>query len=284
MTLSALYENTPWERLGPIAVWMGLVGLAVSVAPRRDVARDRGGSLAVAHLASLRALSAALVTVGLPFAVLWQRAHETYPHAFGTVVALVGVVFGVQGVAIGAARRRDPRWRWALSYGFLTATTAAAVALAALSRTIIAEGQVTAMVVALGFLLAGVAASLVETAMLAEGLRSELARHACTIGTLVGLAVLLAWQLPVVQFVEQARIDAIHPVHGSLYAFLAGLVAGVLTREMHHRWGAGAAVVAFVTAALSGYLLQSWFGVAVATIGISVALTLSSHRSEASVR
>lgn len=276
MTEPALYENTPWERLGPTAVGLGIAGLAVSAALRRAVARDADGSQAVEDLAPLRALSAALVTVGLPFALLWERAHETYPHAFGRVVALVGVALGVQALGLGAARYHDRRWRWAVSYGLLTATTCAAVALAAFSRTIIAEGQVTAMVVAIGFLLSGVVASLVETTIPARGDGNEVLRRACTLATLVGLATLLAWQLPVVQFLDRTRLDTIHPIHGSLYAFLAGLTAGMIAKEMRYRWGAMVVVISFASAAVAGYLLQAWFGLAVTTIGVSVALALRS--------
>jgi hypothetical protein len=271
MTLPALYENTPWERLGPAAVWLGLAGLVMSVVLQRAVVRGGESPPAVGQVAPLRALSAALATVGLPFALLWQRAHDTYPHAFGRVVAVVGIVFGVQALTIGAALHRDPRWRWALSYGLLTATTAAAVTLAAFSRAIIAEGQVTAMVVAIGFLISGVAASLVQ-AIVQVGYGRETVRRVCTLATLVGLAALLAWQLPVVQFIDRARMDAIHPIHGCFYAFLVGLAAGALVNRRNHGWGASEIVVACVTAALAGYLLQSWFGVAVTTIGISVAL------------
>jgi hypothetical protein len=275
VTVPALYENAPWERLGPAAIWIGLAGLALSVAMRRAVARSGERSFGVEHVAPLRTLSGALITVGLPFAVLWQRAHDTYPQVFGRVVAVVGIVFGVQALAIGAALYRDPRWRWALSYGLLTAATAAAVAVAAFSHTIIAEGQVTAMVAAIGFLLSGVAASLVA-GVLAGRLENAPVRRACTGATLVGLAALVTWQLPVVQFVEGAQTGTVRPIYGSVYAFLAGAAAGALVNERRHRVSASVIIVANVTAVLVGYRLQSWFGLAVAALGIGVALTLRS--------
>ena len=270
-----LYENTPWERLGPIAPWVGLAGLVMGMLLRRGIGRGAGASGAADRFGPAPVLSAALITVGLPFALLWSRAHDTYPHAFGRVIVVVGAALGVQAVIVGAAHRRDRRGRWALAYGLLTTTTCAAVAVAAFSRRIIAEGQVTAMVVAIGFLIAGVIASLVDATILAAGQRNDVVRRACSLLTLAGLSTLVAWELPIVQFFDRTRVDAIHPIHGSLFAFLAGFVAGSFARVMSRRWGASAVAVAFVTAALAGYLLQSWFGAAMAALGISVALVLS---------
>lgn len=227
-----------------------------------------------AKLGPFGALAAALGTVGLPFGILWPQAHAAYPHAFGRVMALVGIAVGVQAMIVGTARRNDPRWRWVRASGLPTAATCAAVAIAALSRHIIAEGQVTAMLAAVGYLLAGVVASLVETATFAAGVRSAVLRRAAAVAALIGIAAALTWRFPVVQFFDRLQADAMHPVHGGLYAYLAGIVSGLFATTIRDRWGVPAVTVALLFAIIVGYLAQSWFGAAVTMTGLGVALAL----------
>jgi len=216
----------------------------------------------------MRALTAALVTVGLVFALQWERVHDSYPAAFGWVVAVVGIAAGLLAVVLGLARRHDARQRWLVSYGTLTATTCAAVAVAALSHTIIGEGQVSAMLVAPGLLCCALAASAVDVALARA---SDVVRRACSFGTLIICVAFLSWRLPVVQFSDPARSDALYAVHGSAYAFLAGVAAYVFASRMRQRPSKG---VVLALMALAGYPLQGWFGVVIVTVGISVAVAL----------
>ncbi len=230
-----------------------------------------GSSFITEDLLPLKALSATLATVGLPFVLLSQRAHEVHPYAFGRLFVWLAVIAVVLALIVGVVRDRHPRWRWLPSYGMLTASTCLAVALAAFSHTIIAEGQVTAMVVPVAFLGASFVATIVSTTMLVAGYGSRSVRRACMATTLVGLSILLASQLPVVQFLDGGRGNAIYPIHGALYAFLAGLLAERLAEVVRPTWGLAPGVAILAAAGIAGYMLQAWFGSAIGFLGANVA-------------
>lgn len=227
-------------------------------------------------LAPLSALAGALMAVSLPFAFLWRQAHDIKPELFAAVMAVVGLLAVVVAVAVGVGRRV----RFAvLTFCALTATASAATTMAAMSPAFIAEGRVTAMLVAPGFLLAAMVGSAGDAGARAAGVRSASVTRLLALSLLVVGSWLVAWRAPVVQFVDPFRVDAVYPIHGAWYSLLAGLAGGLVARPVRRQWGSLVATVPLVAAAIVGHSTQAWFGVAIAAVGISA--TLAPAREEA---
>lgn len=264
MEIDGMYENTPWERLSLVAPWVGLGALLVAlillfmVRGRTDInaigIRRIGWWLAPA--------GASLLKLGALFAIFWRPAHDTYPHAFGRMALLTGGGALIIGIVL-ALFKLIP-WRAAILYGGATAASCAAAAISAFSHSIIAEGQVTAMVVPVGFVFALVLAIIIS----AVRYRDPIPRATILGITFLILAIFIAYKLPVVQFRDGGASSEIYPVTGSLYALLAGVFAGIVSRVGPTWWLAPAAILA----AAAGYVTQVEFGVAIAALGLAIAI------------
>lgn len=166
--------------------------------------------------------------------------------------------------------------------GALAAAACAATIIAAASGAFIAEGRVAAMLVAPGFLLVCVIAAAAGAGLRKLGVRSVQLRHLCALLLLVIGTWLVAWRLPVVQFIEPARVDALYPVHGAWYAFLAGVAGALVARAARWRWRLLAAMASLLSAGYLGHAAQGWFGVAITALGVCATLSVPATRNEES--
>jgi len=220
-------------------------------------------------VAPLVSLSGALLVIGLPFALQWERAKGTDPTSFGNIVAMFMLVALVLAFIAGTS---VPRWRGKLvSLGLLIVATGSAVVIASRSGTITAEGVFTAMLLPVGLLAAGVLASLVD-AGLARRVRSPDIRSLVVLATLVPSSAAVAWRLPVVQFISSARAGDIHPVQGSWLAFVGGVAAGAIGGPAWSRARWHWSMVLIPAAGVLGYTLQASFGTALAMLGVCVVM------------
>ena len=220
-------------------------------------------------MAPLASLCGALLIVGLPFVVQWERAKAIDPSPFGNVVATFVLVALVLAFVAGASVRR---WRGRLvSFGLLSVAAGLAIVIAARSDSITAEGILTAMLLPVGLLAAGVVASLVDAGLTRRVERADV-RTLMVMVTIVALSAVVAWRLPVVQFMSNARGGAIHPVQGSWLAFAGGVAAGAIAGQVwpRERWSWNSLLIP--VALMLGYTLQASFGAVLAMIGVGVAL------------
>ena len=219
-------------------------------------------------LAPLASLVGALAVTGLPFALQWERAKGTDPASFGHVVAALVVVTLVPAFIAGASVRR---WRGRLlSFGLLSVAAGLAIVIAARSVSITAEGVQTAMLLPVGLLAAGVGASLVDAGLVRITERVHL-RTLLVLVTLAVLSAIVAWRLPVVQFMAGTRGE-IHPVQGSWLAFAGGVMAGAITGPVWGRSRWHWSMLLVPAAIVLGWMLQAPFGAALAMLGVGVVL------------
>ena len=220
-------------------------------------------------MAPLVSLFGALVVIGLPFAVQWKRASGTEPASFGRIVAAFVITALVLAFVAGASVRR---WRGRLiSFGVLIVAAGSAVVIAARSGTITAEGILTAMLLPIGLLVAGIVASFIGTGLARTSMLVGV-RWLLVIATLALLSVAVASRLPVVQFMTGARSGGIHPVQGSWLAFAGGIAAGAIVGPVlwRSRWHWSMLLVPAAVAL--GYTLQASYGVALAMLGVCVVM------------
>lgn len=264
MEIDGMYENTPWERLSLVAPWVGLGALIAAAILlwilRRRTDEDAEGARHIAWW--LAPAGASLATLGTLFTILWRPAHATYPYPFGRAALWTGGIALVIGI-VAAALRIIPRHA-ALLYAGATAASCAAAAISAFSHSIIAEGQVTAMVVPVGMMFALVIAITIA----AISYRKPAERAAILALTFAVLATFIALKLPIVQFRDGGASSEIYPNSGGLYAVIAGIVAGIASRVGPLWWLAPAVILS----AAVGYVAQMWFGIAMALLGVVIAL------------
>lgn len=214
-------------------------------------------------------LCGALLVVGLPFVVQWERAKGVDPAPFGNVVAAC-VVIALGLAFVAGARVR--RWRESLvSLGLPSVAAGLGIVIAARSDSITAEGILTAMLLPVGLLAAGVIASLVDAGFARLTVRASV-RSVLVMAALAVFSVAVAWRLPVVQFMHDAPGGGIHPVQGSWLAFAGGVAASSIAgpRWWCSRWHWS--MVLMPAAVVLGYTLQSMYGVALALLGMSVVM------------
>jgi len=167
-------------------------------------------------------------------------------------------------VASAIAALRLLPWRAAVLYGVSTAAACGAAAVSAFSHSIIAEGQVTAMVVPVAFVCAAVGAGIVS----AIWYRDVVSRLIALGMSFAILAFAGAWKLPVVQFRDGGASTDIYPVTGSALALFAGVIAGLAPRIGPTWW----IIPGLALAGAAGYVVQMWFGMAIAAVGVGLAL------------
>jgi hypothetical protein len=143
----------------------------------------------------------------------------------------------------------------------LTAAAAAAAAVSAFSHTIIAEGQVTAMVLPLGYVMCAVLAAIVSGVAFQMGMRNLDLYDLLNLVVFLGGVWFMSQKLPVVQFHADSSL---YPVTGSMFVVAAGRLArlGGLPR-----WAPYPIALAAIGL---GYLLGYWYGVAIAAVGFSI--------------
>lgn len=265
-----MYENTAWEQIALWAPWLGIGALLVAIilyqlAKHRTTADPKIQLSAQLITGTLAALGLSLATIGVLFSVMWRPAHATYPHAFGR--AAVGTAIG----AALAALLIGLLWRsWlaqALAYGMLTSSVAAAAAIAAFSHSIIAEGQVTAMVLPVGYILCAIGAIIVASVMY----RNAMLHEALCVFAFIVLAWVATRLLPVVQFRDDST-GSVYPVTGAFYIVALGRIARVWVLPAWMRGGLAISTIAI------GYLLASWYGIAIAVVGFSISGALDPRR------
>jgi hypothetical protein len=270
MEVDGMYENTPWEHIARWAPWLGLGVLLLAIvmyqlAKRRETAAPDTG-LAVELIAGmLGALGLSLATIGVLFCTMWRAAHATYPHHFGRTA--VGLAIGVVVVAllVGLLWRV---WRTETAiYGMLTASVAITAAIAAFSHSIIAEGQVTAMALPVGYIVCAIGATAVASLMYRDAILYE---AACVL-TFIALAFVATRLLPVVQFRDDTSGNT-YPVTGAFYIVALGRIARMWVIPPAVKWGMLIATIAI------GYLLASWYGIAIAAVGLSISGALDPRR------
>jgi hypothetical protein len=260
MEVDGMYENTPWERLSLYAPWIGGIALIVAIAvyfmAKRREDEDPDGAEGGMHVARLvGAYAAVFMTLGILFTIMWRPAHDVYPHAFGR--AALGVGAGALVLAGIVALARRSLMHAAIIYGTLTASVCVAAAISAFSHTIIAEGQVTAMVLPVGY----AAVALIAATLAAPFYRNPLHYEAAIVVLFAALAFGASELLPVVQF---RKDDSVYPVIGGFYIVVLGRLARV------HAFPPVAALIVAVTAIAIGYFIQYWYGIAIAAVGLSI--------------
>jgi hypothetical protein len=216
-------------------------------------------------MAPLASLSGALLVIGLPFTMQWERAKGTDPASFGSVVAAFVIVALVLAFVAGAS---VPHWRGRLvSFELLSVAAGSVVVIASRSGTITAEGMLVAMLLPVGLLAVGVAASVVDAGLASRVKRADV-RTLLVLATLAVLSAVVAWRFPVVQFLPGARAGEIHPVQGSWLAFAGGVMAGAIAGPVwrHVRWHWS--MLLMPAAGVLGYTLQASFGAALAMLGV----------------
>lgn len=266
-----MYENTPWEHLALWGPWLGIGALLLALVlyriARRSEAGNPHGGLTKALIAErIGAIGLSLATLGVLFVIMWRPAHDTYPYAFGR--AAIGVAVGSVIVAFLIGVLQRSLIGSAATYGMLTASAAAAAAISAFSHSIIAEGQVTAMVLPVGYVVCALGAAVIASVKSRDALLHEM------IGLLsfLVLAALASWLLPVVQFREGGADSSTYPVYGGFYIVALGRIARLWLLPPWAMWGGAVATIAI------GYLVASWYGIAIAAIGLSISGALDPRR------
>lgn len=273
MEVDGMYQNTPWENLALWAPWIGLgaiicASLLLAVLVLRE---RRTGSFAEYYplsqlSSSTMAIGASLVVIGILFTVMWRPAHDTYPHAFGAAALQLGIASGAIGLMVAMLLKS---WkREGVTFGLLTASVLIAASLSAYSKSIIAEGQVTAMVLPIGLAVCALGANLVASFKFRDGVLYE----GISVAAFLVLAFFMSHKLPVVQF----RADSsLYPVTGAFYIVALGRLARVWILPWWYSLGSGIAAIGI------GFLLAHWYGVAIAAVGLSVSGAIDLRRSPA---
>jgi hypothetical protein len=242
------------------APWIGGVALIIAILvyflARRREDEDWDGAIGGMHVARVGgAYAASFTTLGVLFTIMWRPMHDVYPHAFGRTALWVGggalVLGGI--VALTQASLRHA----AIIYATLTASVCVAAAISAFSHSIIAEGQVTAMVLPLGY----VAAALIAATLAAPFYRNALYYEAALVVLFAIFAYVASDKLPVVQFREDSSV---YPVTGGFFIVVLGRLARV------HAFPPVAALIVAATAIAIGYFTQWWYGIAIAAVGLSI--------------
>ncbi|HXC25409.1 MAG TPA: hypothetical protein VNU46_05790 [Gemmatimonadaceae bacterium] len=266
-----MYENTPWEHLALWGPWLGigafLLALILYRVAKRSEAGDPDGGLTKSLVAErIGTLGLSLATLGVLFVIMWRPAHDTYPRAFGWAAIEVAVGSVVIALVVGFLRRSllDS----AITYGMLTASVAAAAAISAFSHSIIAEGQVTAMVLPVGYVVGALGAAVIASIKSRDAIPHEILGF---ISFLV-LAAVASWLLPVVQFREGGADSSTYPVYGGFYIVALGRLSRLWLLPVWAMWGGAVATIAI------GYLVASWYGIAIAAIGLSISGALDPRR------
>lgn len=270
MEVDGMYQNTPWENLALWAPWIGagaiICAIVMLIILRQRSARSDFFSeyypLSQISSATL-AIGMCLLVVGILFTILWRPAHDAYPHAFGATSFTIAIITGTIGAVVGMIVKR---WKWeAFLFGGLTASVCGAAAISAYSKSIIAEGQVTAMVLPIGFAVAALLSNLIASIKYRDGVLYE----AISTGVFLALALFFAHKLPVVQFREDSSL---YPVTGAFYIVALGRLSRVWLLPWWYSIGAGLAAIGI------GYMLAHWYGLAIAAVGISVAGAIDLRR------
>lgn len=265
-----MYQNTPWENLALWAPWLGVAAIVGAIALLVAlIARERSHGAFASYYplsqvaASALALGASLIVLGTLFTILWRPAHDTYPHPFGAAAIKVAIGSAVVALIIGLVKRN---WRWeALTFGALTASVAAAAAISAYSHSIIAEGQVTAMVLPVSFVVCALLANIIASVKYQDAVMYE----GISVAAFLVLAFIAANKLPVVQF----RADSsLYPVTGAFYIVMLGRLARTWAIPTWFSIGAGIAAIGI------GYMFAHWYGLAIAAVGLSISGALDLRR------
>ena len=268
MEVDGMYENTPWEHLALWAPWIGLAAVVLAIVlyqiGKRSEVNDPDGGLAKLLVAErIIALGLSLATLGVLFTIMWRPAHDTYPYPFGRMAIKVAVGSVILAAIVALIRRAS--LGSAIVYGMLTASAASAAAIAAFSHTIIAEGQVTAMVLPVGYVVAALGAALIASVKHRDAVFHEI------LGVLsfLALAFVASQLLPVVQFRDDSTT---YPVTGGFYIVALGRLSRMWLLPPWAMWGGAAATIAI------GYLIGSWYGIAIAALGLSISGALDPLR------
>jgi hypothetical protein len=269
MEVDGMYENTPWEHLARYAPWIGIAILVAALlyfmlgrAKARGMDGDDGSLFQEATdsiARNLAALGGAALSLGILFVAFWRAAHDTYPTVFGgAAIRLMVVALGIGGILTMLWRRFVMAHA---TYALVTATAAAAAAVAAYSHTIIAEGQVTAMVLPVGYVVCAIVAALVAGVAYQVGVRNPDLYDVLSVGVFVVCAWFISDKLPVVQF---AADSSLYPVTGGV--FIVGVAR--IARVSALPWWMG--VVIGAAAVVLGYLFGHWYGITLAAVGLSI--------------
>ena len=268
MDVDGMYENTPWERLALWAPWLGIGVVVVAivlhaVARRREVTDASGSAAAQAVATIVGARGLALLMLGVLFVRRWRQAHDTYPHEFGRGAIGMAAAAMILALIVVLLRRS---WRVpAVSYALLTAAAATAVAISAFSHSIIAEGQVTAMVLPVGYVVCAILADLIASVKYRDAILYE----GVALLTFLVLAFVTTQLLPVVQFREDSSV---YPVTGAFYIVALGRAARLRVLPSWAAAALGGGAIAI------GYLMASWYGIAIAVLGLSISGALDPRR------
>lgn len=217
-------------------------------------------------------LGIALATLSAPFAAFWQEAHAPIPDQFRNVV-LVVMTCAVVAASVGWLLRLISG-RQAIAYSAIVVSGAVAVAIAASSRAIIAEGQVTAMVLPVA--LCGAITAGLGVTSLGYQIRGVVP-YAAWLGALVCLAAfgILGYELPVVQFRAGGQSIAIYSVYGGATSFGVALLTGLVVARLFGFTIRNMGWLSLVIVSAVAYLLQAWFGVANAALGVAVSYAIA---------
>jgi hypothetical protein len=168
-----------------------------------------------------------------------------------------------------AYRARGGAWTAGLVFWSAVTSVALVAGVAAFSHSIIAEGQVTAMVLPLALCIGAAVALVIGAFVAAIVSRTDPWNTMNAIGLFAFLLLAYAASrlLPVVQF----RADgSLFPVTGAFWIVTAGVIAANLRVMAIAAW-VGAAIACCI-----GYWLASWYGVTLALLGISTGWILRS--------
>lgn len=270
-----MYQNTPWENLALYSLWIGIGALICAIAFIIFLRRREGREYffneyypLIQVSSSTLALGACLIILGTLFTVLWRPAHDAYPHHFGSVAFTIAILSGVLGSLIAMTVKRARQE--ALTLGGMTATVCTAAAISAYSKSIIAEGQVTAMVLPVSFVVCALIANLLASVKYRDGVTYEAIHTA----VFIALAFFMSHKLPVVQF----RADSsLYPVTGAFYIVALGRLSRVWLLPWWYSLGSAVAAIWI------GFMLAHWYGVAIAAVGISVSGAIDLRRSPSDV-
>lgn len=216
---------------------------------------------------SLLVLGAAMITLSAPFVVFYREAHDATPVQFGKAMLAVAAVAAVSAPLARLARVAS--FRVATAYASVVVSGAVAVALAAWSTAIIGEGQVTAMMLPVA--LCGAVIVGFGVAVIAHGLPVLRARSSWAGVIACAVAVTsIGYALPVVQFRDGGRSNAVYPVFGGAMAFGAALIAATVVGYTQRSATSAMRWSALIVVLVGAYVVQSWFGVALAVLGVVV--------------
>lgn len=272
MERNGMYENTPWERIAEYGLWVGLGTLVFALIVWFLLKRFSSPRSAENFFGSGIPAAKAAVVLGAVFNIWWVEAHANYPYPFGRI--MLGIACGIALVAliIGFIKRS---WLPAASrYAALLVPVAAAIYMSATSTSIIAEGQVTAMVLpyvwVIALVLVCALAPLIKNAAMRLTQDYETVAYIATMALLGILVYFINDKLPVVQF-HQHPDDRVYPVMGPSYAAFAGAFATAFFAKNRAGLAAKIMGVALIVAAIFiAFTFQHIYGIAIAAAGAAL--------------